>query len=75
MFCGSYSQATAGIALQTFVCLFMQFSPSAKELSKKGALVSGCNQLILLKLCWDVSVHFLCFVFFLFSDFFLRKGF
>ena len=74
MFCGSYSQATAGIALQTFVCLFMQFSPSAKELSKKGALVSGCNQLILLKLCWDVSVRFLCF-FFSFLRFFPEKRF
>jgi len=31
-FCDSYSQATAGIALQTFVCLFMQFSLSVEEL-------------------------------------------
>ena len=50
MFCESYSQATAGIALQTFVCLFMQFSLSVEELSemsKKGALLSGCSQPIL----------------------------
>jgi len=41
VFCGSYSQAIAGIALQTFVCLFMQFSLSVEELS--GTVEERCT--------------------------------
>lgn len=42
----SYSQASSGIAVETLVCLFMRFSLSAEELSKKGALLSNLDLLI-----------------------------
>jgi len=47
VYCASYSQATAGIAVQTFVCLLCDFSLSAEELSEKSAQLSECSQPIL----------------------------
>ena len=78
MYCASYSQATAGIAVQTFFFFFMRFSHSAEELSEKSALLSGCSQPILPKHGhpWSVGM-FLCTSVLYFSSliFFPEKAF
>jgi len=63
---------------ERFVCLcdFLSLPRNCRELSKEGALLSGCSPPMLpqhghLYFCWDVSVHFL-WLFSSLSDFFLR---
>ena len=61
-------QLLALLSKLLFVCLcnFLSLLRNCRELLKKGALLSGCSQLILPQngypqFCWDVSVHPFCF--------------